>query len=92
MNTQDPKNQQKSKSLSSPEQGSGNFQESKKFPFLKRASSNRALNFLENFRKFPGNFWKFPGNFLETVRVVTGQETVRVGMWSQPTQLEENKE
>ena len=29
-----------------------------------------------------GNFRKFPGNFLETVRVVTGQETVRVGMWS----------
>ena len=46
-----------------------------KFPFLKCASSNRALNFL-------GNFRKFPGNFLETVRVVTGQETVRVGMWS----------
>ena len=29
-----------------------------------------------------GNFRKFPGNFLETVRVVTGHETVRVGMWS----------
>ena len=53
-----------------------NFLESEKFPFLKCASGNEALNFL-------GNFRKFLGNFLETVRVVTGQETVRVGMWSQ---------
>ena len=36
------------------------------------ASGNRALNFKG----------KFPGNFLETVRVVIGQESVRVGMWS----------
>ena len=46
-----------------------------KFPFLKCASGNRALNFM-------GNFRKFPRNFLETVRVLTGQKTVRVGMWS----------
>ena len=29
-----------------------------------------------------GNFRETFGNFLETVRVVIGQETVRVGMWS----------
>ena len=52
-----------------------NFLESEKFPFLKCASGNRALNFL-------GNFRKFPGNFLETVRVLKGQESVRVGIWS----------
>ena len=52
-----------------------------KFPFWKRASGNRAL-------KFMGNFRKFPGNFLETVRVVTGQETVRVGMWSRHITLQ----
>ena len=46
-----------------------------KFPFLKCASGNRALNFMGNFRE---TF----GNFLETVRVVIGQESVRVGMWS----------
>ena len=46
-----------------------------KFPFLKCACGNRALNFM-------GNFRKFPRNFLETVRVLTGQKTVRVGMWS----------
>ena len=43
--------------------------------FLKCASGNRALNFMGNFRE---TF----GNFLETVRVVIGQESVRVGMWS----------
>ena len=52
-----------------------NFLESEKFPFLKCASGNRALNFIGNFRK------TFE-NFLETVRVVIGQESVRVGMWS----------
>ena len=52
-----------------------NFLESEKFPFLKCASGNRALNFMGNFRK------TFE-NFLETVRVVIGQESVRVGMWS----------
>ena len=46
-----------------------------KFPFLKCASGNRALNLMGNFRE---TF----GNFLETVRVVIGQESVRVGMWS----------
>ena len=30
-----------------------------------------------------GNFRETFGNFLETVRVVIGQESVRVGMWSQ---------
>ena len=30
-----------------------------------------------------GNFQVTFGNFLETVRVVIGQESVRVGMWSQ---------
>ena len=35
-----------------------------KFPFLKWASGNRALNFL-------GNFWKISESFLETVRVGT---------------------
>ena len=29
-----------------------------------------------------GNFRETFGNFLETVRVVIGQESVRVGMWS----------
>ena len=52
-----------------------NFLESEKFSFLKCASGNRALNFIGNFRK------TFE-NFLETVRVVIGQESVRVGMWS----------
>ena len=31
------------------------------------------------------------GNFLETVRVVIGQETVRVGMWSHGMNLDGNK-
>ena len=46
-----------------------------KFPFLECASGNRALNFM-------GNFQEIFGNLLETVRVVIGQESVRVGMWS----------
>ena len=46
-----------------------------KFPFLKCLSGNRALNLMANFREIFGNF-------LETVRVVIGQESVRVGMWS----------
>ena len=33
-----------------------------------------------------GNFRETFGNFLETVRVVIGQESVRVGMWSLPGQ------
>ena len=36
-----------------------------------------------------GNFQETFGNFLETVRVVTGQETVRVGMWS-PTKVRDD--
>ena len=55
-----------------------------KFPFLKCASGNRALNFMGNFRE---TF----GNFLETVRVVIGQESVRVGMWSHFMHLEKNR-
>ena len=41
-----------------------NFLESEKFPFLKCASGNRALNFL-------GTFSEISGSFLETVRVGT---------------------
>ena len=41
-----------------------NFLESEKFPFLKCASGNRALQFL-------GTFREISGSFLETVRVGT---------------------
>ena len=34
-----------------------------------------------------GNFRETFGNFLETVRVVIGQESVRVGMWSHELDL-----
>jgi hypothetical protein len=38
-----------------------------------------------------GNFRETFGNFLETVRVVIGQESMRVGMWSQlKVKLEKN--
>ena len=41
-----------------------NFLESEKFPFLKCASGNRAVNFF-------GNFREISGSSLETVRVDT---------------------
>ena len=38
-----------------------------------------------------GNFRETFGNFLETVQVVIGQESVRVGMWSQKLHLDQKE-
>ena len=79
--------------------------ESEKFPFLKCASGNRALENFQELKKFPflkcasgnravdflGNFRETFGNFFETVLVVIGQESVLVGMWSPPISFDVTK-